>query len=326
MSEEEERKRSSLSKFLSLLLRHNPGLLDLHLDNEGWLNCKIDELAERIKHSKDRLEWVTVDEIRQVVDTDPKGRYEINDQGMIRATYGHSIRLHPLDFPDEADSLPEYVYYAGSNFELDTMFRLGLIPRERRDRQYLHLSVEMKDAYSVAKNYTRYPRLIRIKIQDACESGIKFKQVSKFIVISEEVPPEFLEEIDLPEELQYLIHEKPQKFKNRNFKGNRRFSGKGHPQGHGPGGNRNDRQGFRRDRNDRRFGDRNNRFGNKPHYNNRRQQSDYSSESTDNNLDFDDDDSSIADQFNEIEDIKKKAKSKSTIHFETDDDFDLNQD
>lgn len=333
MSEdEEERKRSSLSKFLSLLLRHNPGLLELQIDNEGWLSCKVDNLAEKIKNSKDRLDWVTVDEIRHVVETDPKGRYEINDQGMIRATYGHSIRLHPLDFPDEADSLPEYVYYAGSNFELDTMFRLGLIPRERRDRQYLHLSVEMKDAYSVAKNYTRYPRLIRIKTHDACESGIKFKQVSKFIVISEEVPPEFLEEIDLPEELQYLIHEKPPKFKNRSFKGNRRFGGRGRGHGNnnqGHGGYRNDRRGYRNDNNDRRFNDRRNRFGKKPHYNNRRTHQGPSAEENNQNsddLDFDDNDESIADQFNEIEDIKKKAKSKSTIHFETDDDFDMNQD
>lgn len=329
MSEEEERKRSSLSKFLSLLLRHNPGLLDLQLDNEGWLSCKVDDLAEKIKHSKDRLEWVTVDEIRNVVDTDPKGRYEINDQGMIRATYGHSIRLHPLDFPDDADSLPEFVYYAGSNFELDTMFRLGLIPRERRDRQYLHLSVEMKDAYSVAKNYTRYPRLIRIKTHDACESGIKFKQVSKFIVISEEVPPEFLEEIELPEELQYLIHEKPTKFKNRNFRGNRRFSGKGRDHGHG-GPRRDSRPPFRKGGGNRNFGDNKKRFGKKPHYNRQEQQNHSSNEDKfgDSNFDddFDDSDSSIADQFNEIEDIKKKAKSKSTIHFETDDDFDFKQD
>ena len=317
---EAEKKRSSLSKFLSLLLRHNPGLLGLTLDNEGWLSCNLDELAEKIKASKDRLEWVTIQDIRDVVDTDPKGRYEISDQDMIRATYGHSIRLNPLEFPDEAEDLPEFVYYAGSNFELDTMLRLGLIPRERRDRQFLHLSVEMKDAYSVAKNYTRYPRLLRIHTHDACESGIKFRQVSKFIVVCDEVPPQFLEEIELPEELQYLIHEKPTKFKNRPFRGNRKFSN------HHGGNRRSDSKPFRRDRNS--HGEHKKpyqKFQNKP----RRFQKSEPEKTNDSDFDeqtFNDSDNDLADQFNEIEDIKKKAKSKSTIHFETDDDFEFTQD
>ena len=335
LSEEEDKKHSSLSKFLSLLLRHNPALLHLQLDNDGWLSCNVEELAGKIKESKDRLEWVTVQDIRDVVASDPKGRYEINAQDMIRATYGHSIRLNPLDNPDEAENLPEFVYYAGSNFELDTMLRLGLIPRERRDRQYLHLSVEMKDAYSVAKNYTRYPRLIRINTHEACESGIKFKQVSKFIVVCEEVPPQFLEEIELPEELQYLIHEKPQKFKNKQFRDNRRFSNqhgryrsdsrphyrdnRGEHRGDNRGDNRSDNRGERRKPFNKKFPQKPRRF----------QKSEPENESTDTDFDdqnFDDNDNDLADQFNEIEDIKKKAKSKSTIHFETDDDFEFTQD
>lgn len=326
MSEDDEKKHSSLSKFLSLLLRHNPSILGLQIDNEGWLNCPIEELAVKIKESKDRLNWVTVEAIQDVVASDPKGRYEINDQHMIRATYGHSIRLNPLDFPDDIDDLPEYVYYAGSNFELDTMLRLGLIPRERRDRQYLHLSIEMKDAYSVAKNYTRYPRLIRINVHSAVESDVKFKKVSKFIVVCEEVPPQFLEEIELPEELQYLIHEKPQKFQKRGFRGNRggpnnryghrRDDSRGFRRGQGHRGDRGGDRGHDRNRNQpRRFQNRPKRF--------EKADADVEAELESDNQQFDESD--LADQFNEIDDIKKKAKSKSTIHFETDDDFDFKQ-
>ncbi len=318
MSEDEEKRRSSLSKFLSLLLRHNPGILGLQIDNEGWLNCTIEDLADKIKASKDRLEWVTVDAIQQVVDTDPKGRYEINDQHLIRATYGHSIRLNPLDFPDEVEDLPECVYYAGSNFELDTMFRLGLFPRERRDRQYLHLSVEMKDAYSVAKNYTRYPRLIKVHIPEAIKSGLKFKKVSKFIVVCEEVPPQFLEEIDLPEELQYLIHEKPQKFQKRQFHGGKHFSQGHHGRSQEEGKLTRREPGQHSDRRKtqpRKFQHRPKRF--------EKADSEAEDELQSDNQDFEDND--LADQFNEIDDIKKKAKSKSTIHFETDDDIEFKQ-
>ena len=318
MSEDDEKRHSSLSKFLSLLLRHNPGILGLQLDNEGWLSCNVEELAEKIKDSKDRLNWVTVEAIQEVVDTDPKGRYEINDQQMIRATYGHSIRLNPLDFPDDADDLPEYVYYAGSNFELDTMLRLGLIPRERRDRQYLHLSIEMKDAYSVAKNYTRYPRLVRINVHSAVESDIKFKKVSKFIVVCDEVPPQFLEEIELPEELQYLIHEKPQNFQKRNFRGSKHYSSNRH------GRRRDDSKPYRRGQGS--YGDR--RKGPPRKYYNKPKRFEKADTSVEDELESDDqefDDSDLADQFNEIDDIRKKAKSKSTIHFETDDDFEFKQ-
>jgi putative RNA 2'-phosphotransferase len=321
MSDEAEKKRSSLSKFLSLLLRHNPGILNLSLDNDGWLSCSVQELEEKIKAKKDRLEWVTVADIKDVVDTDPKGRYEINDQNLIRATYGHSIKLNPLDFPDDVDDLPEFVYYAGSNFELDTMLRLGLIPRDRRDRQYLHLSIEMKDAYSVAKNYTRYPRLIKINIPDAIEAGIKFKKVSKFIVVCDEVPPQFLEEIELPEELQYLIHEKPQKFQNRRF----RSDGKPPSKRYGSRArddSRNDKRG------DKPHGDRRKTFSKKPYQKNKpqKQNSEEKIQSDSDDDVFPEIDNDLADQFNEIDDIKKKAKSKSTIHFETDDDFEFSSD
>ena len=178
----------------------------------------------------------------------------------------------------------------------------------------------MKDDYSVAKNYTRYPRLIKVHVTEAIESGVKFKQVSKFIVVCEEVPPEFLEEIELPEELQYLIHEKPQKFHKNSFGGGIHFGGKYR-------GRRNDDSkpfrrssggphgSYRKGNSNRKFQQRPKRF--------EKADSEVEDELQSDDLDFEEND--LADQFNEIDDIKKKAKSKSTIHFETDDDFEFKQ-
>ena len=307
----EEQRRSKLSKFLTLILRHQPEILGLNLDNEGFLSCSITDLALKIAEQKDRLDWVTVEDIKAVVDTDPKGRYEISDNS-IRATYGHSIKLNPLEFPDDVEDLPEFVYYAGNNHEVGTMLRLGLIASDRRDRNYLHLSVNIKDAYSVAKNYTRYPKLIRITIHDAANSNIKFKKVSPFIVISEEVPPQFLEEIDLPEDLKYLINERPQRFQKYDKKPFRK------PHGSRPSDKRPDNKKFSSDNKFKR--NKPNNYEKKP-FSKPKPVKETPDESTFNNDDLDDDTPS---QFTDVDDIKKKAKSKSTIHFEVDDEFDMN--
>ena len=206
--EDEKTHVSKLSKFLTLILRHQPGTLNLDLDNDGWLSCNVDELVSLL-NGRDGFKDVVREDIEEIVDNDPKGRYEIQDN-MIRATYGHSAKgINPLEFPDDLEDLPEYVYYATNNFQLDTMLRLGLIPREKRDRQFLHLSVEIKDAYTVAKHHSRNPKLVRIDVKRAFDYGVKFRKVAPFIVICDEVPSQFIEEIPLPSELQYLTHLNP---------------------------------------------------------------------------------------------------------------------
>lgn len=200
MSNIDARKRSRLSKFLTLILRHKPELLDLSLDNDGWLPVGLEELAARIADAADGLDWVQASDIEQVVESDPKGRYEIRDD-RIRATYGHSVRLNQLASPDHADDLPAILYYGGSQDELQSILRLGLVPRRERDRQYLHLSVNKNDALAVARHHHRQPRLVKVFVHLAATGGVRFRQVSPLIVITDEVPPQFLEEIPLPPHL-----------------------------------------------------------------------------------------------------------------------------
>ncbi|RMD68377.1 MAG: hypothetical protein D6822_07075, partial [Cyanobacteria bacterium J149] len=121
-----EQQRSRLSKFLTLILRHQPHLVDMTLDTEGWSSISVVELAERIAQSSEKLNWVTEEIIEEIVQSDPKNRYEIKDS-RIRATYGHSVSINPLEFPDDPEDLPEYAYYGGSAEEIETMLRLGLV-------------------------------------------------------------------------------------------------------------------------------------------------------------------------------------------------------
>jgi RNA:NAD 2'-phosphotransferase (TPT1/KptA family) len=75
------------SKFISLVLRHQPQRYGLHLDEHGW--AQIDDLVAVANHAGVPL---TRDVLLQVVADNDKQRFAISDDGRsIRARQGHSI-------------------------------------------------------------------------------------------------------------------------------------------------------------------------------------------------------------------------------------------
>ena len=75
-----------ISKTISYALRHNPTQFNVTLDEMGF--CKIDDLLDGLKENKINID---ISIIKEIVDSDEKGRYEIvNDK--IRALYGHSTK------------------------------------------------------------------------------------------------------------------------------------------------------------------------------------------------------------------------------------------
>ena len=127
-----------LSKLLSFILRHNPSLLGISLDSEGFSDISIDELAARIR-KLNGYQWVTAEDILKVVKTDEKGRFEVRD-GRIRATYGHSIGVKPhYDKVQEAPRL----FHGTTRKAWERIKRSGLLPMGRR---YVHLTTDPKEA------------------------------------------------------------------------------------------------------------------------------------------------------------------------------------
>src|SRR5579872_3646247 len=89
-----------LSKFLSLVLRHQPELLGLELDASGYV-----AFQELLAAMRNRSEWkdVTEEVILEVVSASDKQRFEVRDS-LIRARYGHSVAeqiTHPEAEPPE---------------------------------------------------------------------------------------------------------------------------------------------------------------------------------------------------------------------------------
>lgn len=93
---------TSISKFLSLVLRHRPGVLGMQLDPDGWL--LIDELIENANRHGKKL---SMELLHNVVAACEKKRYSLSDDGLrIRANQGHSIpnvelHLEPVVPPNQ---------------------------------------------------------------------------------------------------------------------------------------------------------------------------------------------------------------------------------
>jgi putative RNA 2'-phosphotransferase len=80
-------RKTKISKFLSLILRHKPEAVGLQLDANGWVGTE-DLLAACAEHGK----AFTRAELEEVVATNEKQRFAFSaDKTKIRASQGHSL-------------------------------------------------------------------------------------------------------------------------------------------------------------------------------------------------------------------------------------------
>lgn len=109
------------SKFLSLVLRHNPGAIGLTLDPRGWAD--VDDLINRAGRSGRPL---TRDLIARIVATNDKQRFALSPDGAkIRANQGHSVAIDPGLTPVAP---PDLLFHGTATRFLDSI-RGGIDPR-----------------------------------------------------------------------------------------------------------------------------------------------------------------------------------------------------
>jgi len=168
-----------LSKFLSYLLRHQPAKYELKLDKNGYADLeKILGILEK------RFKYFKREDLFNLVKNEPKGRFEIIDN-KIRATYGHSIEVYPKT---ESIIPPEILYHGTSDESLEKILQEGLKPM---GRQFVHLSLNEKDAYAVGLRHTKKPVILKIMARGASLDGIKFfRKRNLFLVKS--VPKHYI--------------------------------------------------------------------------------------------------------------------------------------
>jgi len=172
----DEAKTEQLVRLVAGALRHFPDDLGLAMDSNGWVDLSV--LGEVVKS---RHRWANKNLVISLVQSDPKTRYEIDDNNRVRARYGHSVKVD-LDHPE--NKLPK-LYYGASEEEADRILEIGLKSASQR---YVHLSTTPEKAWHVATFRTGNPRVIEVDAAAAQASGVKMMKVNKDIVISDPIP------------------------------------------------------------------------------------------------------------------------------------------
>ena len=107
------------SKFLSLILRHEPERAGLKLGEAGWVS--VDELLQAVNSHGVTL---TLDQLKHIVATSDKKRFAFSDDGQrIRASQGHSVDVD-LQYPPQMP--PEILYHGTAARFLDSIRQHGL--------------------------------------------------------------------------------------------------------------------------------------------------------------------------------------------------------
>ncbi|MEZ4219974.1 MAG: RNA 2'-phosphotransferase [Polyangiaceae bacterium] len=180
MTPEARRKKS---KLLSFLLRHRPDMVGLRLDAGGWLGCT--ELLEAIAREGFSL---TEEELREVVATSDKARFEMSADGKrVRAVQGHSV---DVELGYRAETPPELLFHGTSAGAVPSILRSGLDPRSR---VHVHLSPDRASAEIVARRRST-PVVLIVHAGDMARAGHELFRAPNGVWLTKRVPPAFISE------------------------------------------------------------------------------------------------------------------------------------
>jgi len=171
-----------ISKFLSLVLRHDPARIGITLDSAGWTDVAA-LLAAASTHGVP----ITRDALAQVVATSDKQRFALSEDGArIRANQGHSIEVD-LEL---AEALPPTTLYHGTVGDALAGIRArGLV---RGARHHVHLSADVETATTVGGRRGR-PVLLTIRAGDMASAGHVFYRSHNGVWLTDAVPIEYID-------------------------------------------------------------------------------------------------------------------------------------
>ncbi|NQX84663.1 MAG: RNA 2'-phosphotransferase [Flavobacteriaceae bacterium] len=171
--------KKRISKFLSLILRHQPETINLDLDGNGWALVS-DILANKT------LKF-TMAELDEVVQTNSKKRFSFNeDKTKIRANQGHSLTTIDLDL--KTQSPPEFLYHGTVAKFIDAIKKVGL---QKMNRQHVHLSKDQETATQVGSRRGK-PVVLSVRAEQMESQGFKFYVSENGVWLTDTVPPEFI--------------------------------------------------------------------------------------------------------------------------------------
>ena len=171
------------SRFISMILRHKPGVIGITLDEHGW--AKVDELIEGVN----KVHPLDMETLEEIVRTNEKQRFSFNeDKTKIRANQGHTI---PVDVELEEKTPPEILYHGTGDKYVESIDATGLEPRQRL---YVHLSTDREMAAKVGQRHGS-PVVYRVKSGQMAKDGYKFYLSVNGVWLTKAVPVKYLEKL-----------------------------------------------------------------------------------------------------------------------------------
>ena len=168
--------RISTGKLIALILRHNPSVIGITLDEHGWADA--DELISKLGITRSFLE--------EIVRLDNKQRYAFNENGTkIRANQGHSVNV---DVELERAVPPSVLYHGTGEKFVASIDETGLLPKSRL---YVHLSSDYSTAVSVGSRHGR-PVVYTVDTEQMIKDGIAFFLSRNGVWLTKRVPVEYL--------------------------------------------------------------------------------------------------------------------------------------
>ncbi len=170
-----------LSRFLSLVLRHDPAAAGVALDDEGWV--AIDALLAGVGRAGLS---VTRAELLELVETSDKRRFAVDvSHDRIRANQGHSV---PVDLGLAPVAPPPRLYHGTVARAVPTILREGLRPMARH---HVHLSADVPTALRVGGRRGR-PAVLRVDADGMDHAGHTFFRSANDVWLTAFVPAEYL--------------------------------------------------------------------------------------------------------------------------------------
>lgn len=160
-----EQHKKTVSKFMSLVLRHQPQEIGLNLDENGWA-----DVIELIQKSAKKGVKFSMEHLEIVVETNDKKRFAFNeDKTRIRANQGHSIEI---DLALKPIAPPEFLYHGTAEKSLDAIFEHGV---QKMSRRHVHLSQDKETAIKVGSRHGK-PVILTILSELMYQYGNLFYQ------------------------------------------------------------------------------------------------------------------------------------------------------
>lgn len=169
------------SKFLSLLLRHDPAEIGLALSADGW--ARVSDLIEL---SRGRRVEFNRELLAEVVRSNDKQRFELSADGeYVRARQGHSIEI---DLGFQSLAPPDVLYHGTALRFLESIFASGL---QKQSRQHVHLSRDPETAMKVGQRHGS-PVVLRVDARRLHAVGGEFFLSSNGVWLTDAVPARYL--------------------------------------------------------------------------------------------------------------------------------------